>query len=96
MSSTIENRLKELGVELPLAAAPAANYVPFAQTGSLLLTEGPFVESKAQLNGFFVIQARDLNEAIRLASLMPQAQAGVIEVRPIVESDQKMLLAKEK
>ncbi|MDR6636023.1 enamine deaminase RidA (YjgF/YER057c/UK114 family) [Phyllobacterium sp. 1468] len=40
MTSTIENRLQELGITLPVAAAPAANYVPFAQTGSLLLTSG--------------------------------------------------------
>jgi len=40
MTDTIEGRLKNLGISLPVAAAPAANYVPFAQTGSLLLTSG--------------------------------------------------------
>ena len=40
MTDTIESRLKNLGLSLPVAAAPAANYVPFAETGSLLLTSG--------------------------------------------------------
>ncbi|MEN5276634.1 RidA family protein [Brucella sp. TWI432] len=40
MTDTIDSRLKNLGISLPEAAAPAANYVPFAQTGSLLLTSG--------------------------------------------------------
>jgi enamine deaminase RidA (YjgF/YER057c/UK114 family) len=40
MTSTIETRLQELGITLPVAAAPAANYVPYVQTGSLLLTSG--------------------------------------------------------
>lgn len=40
MTDTIENRLKNLGISIPQAAAPAANYVPFAQSDSLLLTSG--------------------------------------------------------
>ena len=48
MSDTIQNRLADLGVTIPAAAAPAANYVPFAQSGNLLLTAGqlPLVDGK--------------------------------------------------
>ncbi len=53
--------------------------------GRMSATDGPFVETKEQLGGFFLIQARDLNEAIQLASKWPSARLGSIEVRPIEE-----------
>ncbi len=58
--------------------------------GKVLVTDGPFVETKEQVGGLFVIEARDLNEAIRIASLHPAAHLGHqlgwgIEVRPIAE-----------
>ena len=48
MGGTIEKRLADLGITIPAAAAPAANYVPFAQSGKLLLTSGqlPLVDGK--------------------------------------------------
>ena len=49
------------------------------------LMDGPFAETKEQLGGFFLIQARDLNEAIQVASRWPSARFGSIEVRPIQE-----------
>jgi enamine deaminase RidA (YjgF/YER057c/UK114 family) len=49
MSNSIESRLGELGITLPVAAAPAANYVPFAQTGTLLLTSGQLPLSGGKL-----------------------------------------------
>jgi hypothetical protein len=79
--------LRESGHLLAGAALQAGSTVR-VQNGTMLLTEGPFVETKTQINGFFVIQARDLNEAIRLASHMPQAQAGAIEVWPMLESNE--------
>ena len=48
-------------------------------------TDGPFSETKEQLGGFYLINARDLNEAIQLASKIPSARLGSIEVRPIRE-----------
>lgn len=51
--------------------------------GKLAVTDGPFAETKEQLAGFYMIEARDLNEAIRLASGIPPARVGSIEVRPI-------------
>lgn len=47
------------------------------------VTDGPFAETKEQLAGFYMIEARDLNEAIRVASEIPPARVGSIEVRPI-------------
>lgn len=49
------------------------------------VTDGPFAETKEQLGGFFLIEARDLNEAIQVASRWPSARLGSIEVRPIQE-----------
>jgi hypothetical protein len=51
--------------------------------GKVSITDGPFAETKEQLGGFYLIEARDLNEAIRLASRMPPARTGSIEVRPL-------------
>jgi hypothetical protein len=48
-------------------------------------TDGPFAETKEQLGGFFMIEARDLNEAIQVASRIPGVRHGSVEVRPIVE-----------
>jgi hypothetical protein len=51
----------------------------------LMMTDGPFAETKEQLGGFFLIEAKDLNEAIQLAGKWPSARLGTIEVRPIEE-----------
>src|SRR5262245_23250599 len=51
--------------------------------GRLSITDGPFAETKEQLAGFYLIEARDLNEAIDLAGKIPPARVGSIEVRPI-------------
>ena len=55
------------------------------RNGRLSLTDGPFAETKEQLAGFYLIDARDLNEAIHLASKIPPARVGSIEVRPVRE-----------
>jgi len=52
----------------------------------LSTTDGPFAETKETLGGFFLIEARDLNEAIQIASRWPSARLGSIEVRPIEET----------
>jgi hypothetical protein len=51
--------------------------------GNLSTTDGPFAETKEQLGGIFLIDARDLNEAIQIAAGWPSARIGTIEVRPI-------------
>jgi hypothetical protein len=53
--------------------------------GKAAITDGPFAETKEQLGGFLLIEARDLNDAIRIASKFPPARLGCVEVRPILE-----------
>ena len=65
-----------------LEAAEASTVVRVRQ-GRMSITDGPFVETKEQLGGFFLIEARDLNEAILVASRIPSARLGSVEVRPI-------------
>ena len=55
------------------------------RNGRLSVTDGPFAETKEQLAGFYLIDARDLNEAIQLAAKIPPAREGSIEVRPVRE-----------
>ncbi len=56
--------------------------------GKASTTDGPFAETKEQLGGFYLITARDLNDAIQVASKIPSARLGSIEVRPIREFNQ--------
>lgn len=53
------------------------------RNGRLSVTDGPFAETKEHLAGFYMIEARDLNEAIQLAAKIPPAAVGSIEIRPI-------------
>jgi len=53
------------------------------RNGKVSVTDGPFAETKEHLAGFYLIEARDLNEAIQLAAKIPPASVGSIEVRPI-------------
>jgi hypothetical protein len=52
--------------------------------GRRLSTDGPFAETREQLGGFYLVEARDLDEAIAMAAKIPGAKAGSIEVRPIM------------
>jgi len=55
------------------------------RNGRVSTTDGPFAETKEQLGGFYLIEARDLNDAIQVASRIPSARIGSIEIRPIME-----------
>src|SRR6266487_5204648 len=71
-------------------AAEALQSVETATTvrvrnGKMSVTDGPFAETKEQLAGFYLIEARDLNDAIQAASKIPPAREGSIEVRPVRE-----------
>ena len=57
------------------------------RNGLLSMTDGPFAETKEQLAGFYLLEAKDLNDAIRLAVKIPPVQHGSIEVRPVRELD---------
>ncbi len=56
------------------------------RNGKLSTTDGPFAETKEQLGGYYLIEAKDLNEAIQVASRIPGVQWGSVEVRPIWEA----------
>ena len=53
------------------------------RNGRLFVSDGPFAETKEALAGFYLIEARDLNEALQLAAKIPPASVGCVEVRPI-------------
>jgi hypothetical protein len=55
------------------------------RNGKTYITDGPFAETKEQLAGFYLLDARDLNEAIQMATKIPPAREGSIEVRPVRE-----------
>ena len=55
------------------------------RNGEVLATDGPFAETKEQLAGYFLVECKDLDEAIEVAALIPGAKDGSVEVRPIWE-----------
>jgi len=55
------------------------------RAGKVSTTDGPYAETKEQLGGYYLINAKDLNEAIQVASRIPSARSGSVEVRPIRE-----------
>ena len=67
--------------------APEAAVTVRVRDGKMSTTDGPFAETKEILGGFILIEARDLNEAIRVAAGIPLAKHGSIEVRPIMQWD---------
>ena len=75
-----------------LVAAEALQPIETAATvrvrnGQVSVTDGPFAETKEQLAGFYLLDARDLNEAIQMAAKIPPAREGSVEVRPVRELD---------
>jgi hypothetical protein len=68
----------------PLHPTPTATSVRVRE-GKPLVTDGPFAETREQLGGYYVINARDLDEAIGIAARIPVARVGTIEIRPIME-----------
>jgi len=81
------DELRQRGV---VVAAEALQPVDTATTvrirgGQLSVTDGPFAETKEQLTGFYLVEARDLNDAISIASRIPPAREGSVEVRPVRE-----------
>jgi hypothetical protein len=53
--------------------------------GKRLVTDGPFAETREQLGGYFLIEAKDLDEAIGIAARIPGARIGTVEIRPVME-----------
>ena len=65
----------------PVAAATTVRI----RRGKLQATDGPFAETKEQLGGYYLIEAKDLNEAIQIAGRIPAARTGSVEIRPVME-----------
>ncbi len=57
--------------------------------GKIVVTTGPFAETKEQLGGYFVVECKDLDEALALARKIPAARTGAVEVRPIAQYDRR-------
>jgi hypothetical protein len=67
----------------PIATATTVR----VRDGERLTTDGPFAETKEQLGGFYLVEAKDLDEAIEIAVRIPDVRRGSIEVRPVMEMD---------
>ena len=65
----------------PVATATSVR----VRDGKLLVTDGPFAETREQLGGFFLVDAQDLDAAIEIAGRIPAARKGTVEIRPVVE-----------
>jgi hypothetical protein len=89
IDETVANN-QELQASGQLILAQALEQVDAAITvrvrdGRLSATDGPFAETNEQLGGFVLIEARDLNEAVRIAGRIPSARLGSVEVRPVID-----------
>lgn len=65
----------------PVATATSVR----VRDGKSLITDGPFAETREQLGGFFLVNAQDLDEAIAIATQIPGARVGTVEIRPVLE-----------
>jgi hypothetical protein len=73
----------QAGSQLQPAATATAVRI---RDGKRLVTDGPFAETREQLGGYYLVEAKDLDEAISLAARIPSARLGTIEVRPLVQT----------
>ena len=71
---------------LPAATATTVR----VRKGRVTTTDGPFAETKEQLGGYYLIEARDLDEAIRIAARIPGASIGCVEVRAVAEDERTL------
>ena len=86
-STQLAKQLKANGHYLaanPLQSVVLATSVR-VRNGKRLVTDGPFAETREQLGGYFLIEAKDLDEAIAVAERIPGARKGTVEIRPIME-----------
>jgi hypothetical protein len=86
-SAQLAHTLKANGQFLatsPLQPVSTATSVQ-VRNGKRVVTDGPFAETREQLGGFFMVEARNLDEAIDIAGRIPGARKGTVEIRPVVE-----------
>src|SRR5947208_11927579 len=86
-SAEYAQQINAKGQYLLAAPLPPTSTATSVRTreGKRLVTDGPFAETREQLGGFFLIDARDLDEAIRIASQIPAGRWGTVEIRPVME-----------
>ena len=89
-SGAYDNELKASGhmVMVQALKLPDQGMTVRVRDGKMSAVDGPFMETKEVLGGFVLIEARDLNEAVKIAAGIPLAKLGSIEVRPIVDFSQ--------
>jgi hypothetical protein len=86
-STQLAHQLKAKGQYLaanPLQSVATATSVR-VRNGKRLVTDGPFAETREQLGGYFLTDAKDLDEAIAVAERIPGARKGTVEIRPVME-----------
>lgn len=86
-STQLAHQLKSKGKYLaanPLQSVSTATSVQ-VRNGKRLVTDGPFAETREQLGGYFLVDAKNLDEAIEIAGQIPGARKGTVEIRPLVE-----------
>ncbi len=86
-STQLANQIKSNGQYLaanPLHPTSPATSVRVRE-GKRFVTDGPFAETREQLGGYFLIDAKDLDEAIGIAARIPMARKGTVEIRPVIE-----------
>ena len=86
-STDLTHELKASGHYLgasPLQPVATATSLQI-RNGRRLITDGPFAETREQLGGYFMVEAKDLDEAIGIAARIPGARKGTVEIRPVVE-----------
>jgi hypothetical protein len=86
-STQLAHQLKSKGQYVaasPLQSTSTATSLR-VRDGKRLVTDGPFAETREQLGGYFMIEAKDLDEAIEVATRIPGARKGTVEIRPVLE-----------
>lgn len=86
-STEVAHQLKSAGqyvAAAPLQPTATATSVRI-RDGKRVVTDGPFAETREQLGGYFMIDARNLDEAIDIAGRIPGARLGTVEIRPVIE-----------
>jgi hypothetical protein len=73
---------------------PASATTVRVRNGKVSTTDGPYAETKEQLGGYFLIEARDQSEAVRVAARIPGAWIGCVEVRPVAEDSRTLEMLK--
>jgi hypothetical protein len=82
-------KVKQMGVHLggealqPVSTATCVR----VRNGKVLTTDGPFAETKEQLGGYYLLECKDLDQALQLAAEIPAADYGTVEVRPLLKFD---------